>query len=318
MLDLAFTGDTRRVNGVIVTRGCRTRAAPAARPGWSWTPPGGRRGCRSGSSDAATRARGGGTSRRQALDHPDSSAGTRGAGPLADRGRRPGRARPPAGVMVAEEGDRWTVTLNGLRDVRPPTRPVRLPGLRPRPSARRRSRTRLAGAGTRWTTGSIYRFPANRRRHYERLSEFPDGLVATGDSLCAFDPVLAQGMTVAALEARDLGALLAEHGDGPGLARLFHARAAAHIDTPWSLVTDAAPRSGGGVPAPAARRGPDGPRAGRGLPADRAAGRTGRRTCCGRGSCCASPARPLAGRVSAGSRPAPAARRPARRAAPHG
>ena len=141
-------------------------------------------------------------------------------------------------------------------------------------------------------------------------------MLATGDSLCAFDPVLAQGMTVAALEARDLGALLAERGDGPGLARLFHARAAAHIDTPWSLVTDAAPR-----PVAAYRR--------RLLAAAQTDAvlaaaflRTGqlvdRPTDLLRPRIVLRVARATLAGVSAGSRPAPAARLPARRAAPHG
>jgi len=41
--------------------------------------------------------------------------------------------------------------------------------------------------------GARCRFAANRRRHYERLTRFPEGMVVIGDALCAFDPIFGQG-----------------------------------------------------------------------------------------------------------------------------
>ncbi len=45
-----------------------------------------------------------------------------------------------------------------------------------------------------------HRATANRLYHYEDI-ELPDGLIAIGDSVCAFCPVYGQGMTVSALSS---------------------------------------------------------------------------------------------------------------------
>lgn len=56
------------------------------------------------------------------------------------------------------------------------------------------------------------RVPSTYRRHFDRVKDLPDGLLAIGDSICAFNPVYAQGMTVAAVEAELLGECLAKGG----------------------------------------------------------------------------------------------------------
>jgi len=88
--------------------------------------------------------------------------------------------------------------------------------------------------------GDIARFgfPESVYRHYERLSEFPRGLLPIGDAICRFNPVYGQGMSVAAQEARALGQLLDRLGAEPdplaGLAPAFFQQAAALIHTPWA------------------------------------------------------------------------------------
>jgi len=78
-----------------------------------------------------------------------------------------------------------------------------------------------------------YRYPANLRRRYERLPRFPSGYLVLGDAMCSFNPVLGQGMTVAAQEAVSLQQCL---GAGEaGLAQRFFAAACVAIDTPWDI-----------------------------------------------------------------------------------
>jgi 2-polyprenyl-6-methoxyphenol hydroxylase-like FAD-dependent oxidoreductase len=63
--------------------------------------------------------------------------------------------------------------------------------------------------------GNIARFvlPNSVRRHFEKLQQFPKGLFVIGDGICRFNPVFAQGMSVAAQEAAILDRLLASRGD---------------------------------------------------------------------------------------------------------
>jgi 2-polyprenyl-6-methoxyphenol hydroxylase-like FAD-dependent oxidoreductase len=76
-------------------------------------------------------------------------------------------------------------------------------------------------------------FPANVRRHYESLDSLPDGLLVMGDAACVFNPIYAQGMTVAALGAL----VLRKHvGQGrPPRPREFFRDLSAVIDAPWEM-----------------------------------------------------------------------------------
>jgi 2-polyprenyl-6-methoxyphenol hydroxylase-like FAD-dependent oxidoreductase len=82
-----------------------------------------------------------------------------------------------------------------------------------------------------------FRRTANRLRHFDQLERMPEGFVALGDAVCAFNPVYGQGMTLTSLSALELRSWLRESGGGrlDGLA--FHKRVAKLVAAPWALAT---------------------------------------------------------------------------------
>jgi 2-polyprenyl-6-methoxyphenol hydroxylase-like FAD-dependent oxidoreductase len=110
------------------------------------------------------------------------------------------------GLILPMEGGRWIVSLSGRHGEPPPgdlegfiafTRTLRKP-------------TIYQAIRTAKPVGDIvrYNFPASVWRHFDRTDRFPRGLVPLGDSVCRFNPVFGQGMSVAAIEAVALGRLL--------------------------------------------------------------------------------------------------------------
>jgi 2-polyprenyl-6-methoxyphenol hydroxylase-like FAD-dependent oxidoreductase len=60
-----------------------------------------------------------------------------------------------------------------------------------------------------------YRLTESVRQHFEKLEDWPSGLLVIGDALCSFDPIYGQGMTVAAIEAETVAACLEEQLKNP-------------------------------------------------------------------------------------------------------
>lgn len=79
-----------------------------------------------------------------------------------------------------------------------------------------------------------FRFPTTLRRRYERMERFPDGLLVTGDAVACFNPVYAQGMTVAAMAALTIRQHL-HTGATPQAADFFRDLAYDVIDPPWEM-----------------------------------------------------------------------------------
>jgi 2-polyprenyl-6-methoxyphenol hydroxylase-like FAD-dependent oxidoreductase len=133
------------------------------------------------------------------------------------------------GVMLAQDGDRWVVTIGGYLGYHAPTdHQGFLDAAQKLPAPHIYNLIKDAEL----LTGPVaYKFPSNLRHRYEKLDRFPQGYMVFGDALCSFNPIYGQGMTVAAMEALALGECLAQEHDE--LAKNFFARANKIIDASW-------------------------------------------------------------------------------------
>jgi 2-polyprenyl-6-methoxyphenol hydroxylase-like FAD-dependent oxidoreductase len=151
------------------------------------------------------------------------------------------QAKPPTtgrmAVMFEIEGDRLMLTLQGVGGDHPPrdesgfldfTRSLRSPVIYETIRDAEPLSPIVGFSNT-----------ANRRRHYERLRRWPERLLVVGDSACAFNPVYAQGMSVAAQTALRLDHALVRRGRRTldGLAPAFRRQVAAAGRAAWMIAT---------------------------------------------------------------------------------
>jgi 2-polyprenyl-6-methoxyphenol hydroxylase-like FAD-dependent oxidoreductase len=141
---------------------------------------------------------------------------------------------PPAwrfGVALAQEDDRWIVTLGGYFGDKPlADESDFLAFARTLPASEVAD---LLAVAEPVSDFSAFQFPASRRRRYERLTRLPIGFLVLGDALCSFNPRYGQGMTAAALQALALHDCLAASADD--LAPSFYADASSITDIPWQI-----------------------------------------------------------------------------------
>ena len=142
---------------------------------------------------------------------------------------------PRGAVMVAQEDGSWRVTLAGRHGEQPPTD---LPGFIDYAwSLAAPEVAQVVSTAKPIGDASVYGFRSNQRRRYEGLARFPAGLLPFADSLCAFNPIYAQGMSVAAIEAEALQrCLVAGTAD---LAGRFFAAIAPDLDDAWQFASAA-------------------------------------------------------------------------------
>ncbi|MDX1478172.1 MAG: hypothetical protein R3301_10745 [Saprospiraceae bacterium] len=140
-----------------------------------------------------------------------------------------------SGFLLPIEGKRWMLTMAGWHRDYPPTdeegfnafaRSLPLPDI-----------YRIIRSAEPLSDILPYRFKSSRRFHYEKLSTFPDGLLVLGDAVASFNPVYAQGMTSAAMQANALHACLQKGLRGHALSRQYFKKVARLVDIPWQLAT---------------------------------------------------------------------------------
>lgn len=137
----------------------------------------------------------------------------------------------PRGATLARLHDRYSLSLYGLLGDRAPTdREGFLAYAETMPVPEIHQAVEHAEM---ITDPVAMHFPANVRHRYEKMARLPEGLLVMGDAACVFNPIYAQGMTVAAIEAT----VLRKHLDlgRPPRPRDFFRDLSAVIDAPWDM-----------------------------------------------------------------------------------
>lgn len=138
------------------------------------------------------------------------------------------------GVILAQEGDRWIVTIGGyLGDRAPSDEKGFLEFAKSMPAQEIYEVIKDAEPLSELLP---YKLLTNQRYHYEKMARFPENYLVFGDAICSFNPVYGQGMTVAALESLALQNCLARGSQN--LRERFFKEASKVVDIAWSIAAN--------------------------------------------------------------------------------
>jgi 2-polyprenyl-6-methoxyphenol hydroxylase-like FAD-dependent oxidoreductase len=135
----------------------------------------------------------------------------------------------PAGGLVAAENDTYILTVTGLGESPPPADFSDMIAL----AEKFAPATTIPGLRAARPCGGIatYRYQRGIWHRYDKMRDFPTGLLVIGDALCTLNPVRGQGMTMAALQTLALRDVLRNGATDLGLR--FYAAAAKQIAPVW-------------------------------------------------------------------------------------
>lgn len=142
---------------------------------------------------------------------------------------------PRQGILNPIEDGRWMVSLAALGGDRPPTDHEGFLAY----CKELRSSELYDVLRDATPVGPVYASgrTENRRRHYEKLSRWPDRFLPVGDAVCALNPSYGQGMSVAAPTAVNIGRAL--NGTFEGVAAKLRKVVARTVEPAWQLATTA-------------------------------------------------------------------------------
>lgn len=142
------------------------------------------------------------------------------------------------GTLLCVDHGRWHMTLAGMAGDTPPTDEegfLQWAHDLPDPSIYEILRTAQPLTPIRG-----FATPENHLRHFERMQRWPAGFIVTGDAVCAFNPIYAQGMTVSALDAMTLQRCFQEQQHTPraDFEQHFQQQIAGTAADAWLLATN--------------------------------------------------------------------------------